>query len=147
MTQLEAARTGLITTEMRRVAQRECVAAEFIRDEVARGRMVIPANQRHLAGSAGQAPTALSGHVRAYPDVAGGHPGARANARYWVNQTVAQRGAEINGADVLRGERAPRRRHVPHRPIDFLRLEHQTFFAEYMLAGQQSIAGNGEMHV
>ncbi|TMA46883.1 MAG: hypothetical protein E6J81_09560 [Deltaproteobacteria bacterium] len=40
MTQLEAARTGLITTEMRRVAQRECVAAEFIRDEVARGRMV-----------------------------------------------------------------------------------------------------------
>ena len=109
MTQLEAARTGLITTEMRRVAQRECVAAEFIRDEVARGRMVIPANQRHLAGSAGQAPTALSGHVRAYPDVAGGHPGARANARYWVNQTVAQRGAEMNGADVLRGERAPRR--------------------------------------
>ena len=109
MTQLEAARTGLITTEMRRVAQRECVAAEFIRDEVARGRMVIPANQRHLAGSAGQAPTALSGHARAYPDVAGGYPGARADARYWVNQTVAQRGAEMNGADVLRGERAPRR--------------------------------------
>ncbi len=51
MTQLEAARKGLITAEMRRVAQRECVAPEFIRDEVARGRLVIPANQRHLAGS------------------------------------------------------------------------------------------------
>src|SRR5438874_5145545 len=56
MTQLEAARTGLITAEMRRVAQRECVTPEFIRDEVARGRLVIPANVRHLAGSGGAEP-------------------------------------------------------------------------------------------
>src|SRR5207247_2398935 len=56
MTQLEAARKGLITGEMRRVAQRECARPEFIRDEVARGRLVIPANKRHLAGSAGAAP-------------------------------------------------------------------------------------------
>ena len=31
MTQLEAARKGLITVEMRRVAQRECVAPEYER--------------------------------------------------------------------------------------------------------------------
>ncbi len=31
---------------------------EFIRDEVARGRLVIPANVRHLAGSGGAAPDA-----------------------------------------------------------------------------------------
>jgi len=107
MTQLEAARTGLITAEMRRVAQRECVTPEFIRDEVARGRLVIPANKRHLAGSGGQAPS--DGHDRSYPAVAVGHPGAGADARLWVNQTVAQRWAVIRDPNVLRGEGAPRR--------------------------------------
>jgi phosphomethylpyrimidine synthase len=48
MTQLIEARAGRITEPMRRVAQRENVPATFIRDEVARGRMVIPANRRHL---------------------------------------------------------------------------------------------------
>ena len=32
MTQLEAARKGIVTAEMRRVAERECVGADFIRD-------------------------------------------------------------------------------------------------------------------
>jgi phosphomethylpyrimidine synthase len=50
MTQYEQARTGAITPEMRRVAQREGVAPELIRDEVAVGRLVIPANRLHLAG-------------------------------------------------------------------------------------------------
>src|SRR5438874_8769320 len=49
MTQLEAARTGLITEQMQFVAQREDLAAELIRDEVARGRMVIPANTVQLS--------------------------------------------------------------------------------------------------
>jgi phosphomethylpyrimidine synthase len=49
MTQLEAARQGQITPEMEFVAQREDLAPEHIRDEVARGRMVIPANVNHLA--------------------------------------------------------------------------------------------------
>jgi phosphomethylpyrimidine synthase len=48
MTQLEAARQGQITEEMQFVAQREDLAPELIRDEVARGRMVIPANKVHL---------------------------------------------------------------------------------------------------
>src|SRR5947209_13132372 len=48
MTQLEAARKGLLTDEMRYVAKREALDAELIRDEVARGRMVIPANTVHL---------------------------------------------------------------------------------------------------
>ena len=56
MTQLEAARKGIITPEMVRVAQRENVTPEFIREEVARGRLIIPANVRHLAGSGGSAP-------------------------------------------------------------------------------------------
>src|SRR5438034_8619881 len=48
MTQFEAARQRTITPEMQFVAQREDLEAELIRDEVARGRMVIPANVVHL---------------------------------------------------------------------------------------------------
>ena len=49
-TQLEHARLGLITPEMQRVAQREPhLTAEQIRDEIAAGRMVIPANKVALA--------------------------------------------------------------------------------------------------
>src|SRR5713101_2351298 len=51
MTQIEAAREGTITEEMRFVAAREELDAELIRDEVARGRMVIPANKVHLQKS------------------------------------------------------------------------------------------------
>jgi phosphomethylpyrimidine synthase len=48
MTQLEAARKGVITEEMHFVAAREDLDPELIRDEVGRGRMVIPANTVHL---------------------------------------------------------------------------------------------------
>src|SRR5271169_758643 len=46
-TQMHYARKGLVTEEMVYVAQREKVAPELIRDEVARGRMIVPANIRH----------------------------------------------------------------------------------------------------
>src|SRR5438046_9426782 len=48
-TQMHFARRGLVTPEMERVAEREKVEPELIRDEVARGRMVIPANVNHAA--------------------------------------------------------------------------------------------------
>src|SRR5262245_39269781 len=48
MTQIEAARNGVVTEEMKFVAAREDLDAELVRDEVARGRMVIPANKVHL---------------------------------------------------------------------------------------------------
>jgi phosphomethylpyrimidine synthase len=49
VTQLEHARLGRITPQMRRVAEREPhLSAEQVRDEVASGRMVIPANVVHL---------------------------------------------------------------------------------------------------
>ena len=48
VTQLEHARLGAITPEMRRVAEREPhLTPEQVRDEVAAGRMVIPANSVH----------------------------------------------------------------------------------------------------
>jgi len=48
MTQYEQAQAGAITAEMEYVARREDLTAETVRDEVAAGRMVIPANQVHL---------------------------------------------------------------------------------------------------
>jgi phosphomethylpyrimidine synthase len=49
-TQLEHARLGIITPEMKRVAEREShLTPEQVRDEVAAGRMVIPANKVHLS--------------------------------------------------------------------------------------------------
>jgi phosphomethylpyrimidine synthase len=46
-TQIHYARKGLITPEMESVARREGLEAELIRAEVARGRMIIPANIHH----------------------------------------------------------------------------------------------------
>jgi len=47
VTQIHLARQGVISEEMARVAAREKLPPELIRDEVARGRMVIPANLNH----------------------------------------------------------------------------------------------------
>ncbi|MBU3066055.1 phosphomethylpyrimidine synthase ThiC [Nocardia sp. NEAU-G5] len=46
-TQLAWARQGIITSEMRYIAAREGVSPELVRDEVAGGRAVIPANHNH----------------------------------------------------------------------------------------------------
>ncbi len=48
MTQLEQARANVITAEMEAVARCEQLDPELVRSEVARGRMVIPANKIHL---------------------------------------------------------------------------------------------------
>ncbi|KAL7543036.1 hypothetical protein ACHAXR_012340 [Thalassiosira sp. AJA248-18] len=47
-TQMHFARKGMITEEMLFVAERENVAPEFVRDEVARGRAIITSNKNHL---------------------------------------------------------------------------------------------------
>jgi len=48
-TQMGLARRGVVSPEMQRVAEREQLPAETIREEVARGRMIIPANVHHAA--------------------------------------------------------------------------------------------------
>ena len=45
--QMHYARRGIITQEMRFVAIRESVTPEFVRDEIARGRAILPANINH----------------------------------------------------------------------------------------------------
>jgi phosphomethylpyrimidine synthase len=46
-TQMHYARKGMVTGEMQYVAQREKIEPELVRSEVARGRMIIPANINH----------------------------------------------------------------------------------------------------
>ena len=47
VSQMHYARQGLITEEMDYVAKRDGLPPELIREEVARGRMIIPANINH----------------------------------------------------------------------------------------------------
>jgi len=49
MTQLELAKEGIISPQMEVVAQHEGVEAEFVRQGVARGTIVIPANTKHAS--------------------------------------------------------------------------------------------------
>src|SRR5258708_1370623 len=48
-TQMHLARQGIVSPEMARVAEREELEETLVRDEVARGRMIIPANVGHDA--------------------------------------------------------------------------------------------------
>ncbi|MHB1044110.1 MAG: phosphomethylpyrimidine synthase ThiC [Eubacteriales bacterium] len=48
-TQMDAARKGLITRKMQAVARKEGVAGETLRDLIAAGKVVIPANRRHAS--------------------------------------------------------------------------------------------------
>src|SRR5688572_31008877 len=50
-TQMTYARRGEITDAMRFVAEREELSPDLVRDEIAIGRLIIPANVRHLAGT------------------------------------------------------------------------------------------------
>ncbi|KKL44613.1 hypothetical protein LCGC14_2363910, partial [marine sediment metagenome] len=49
-TQIYYAGQGVITDAMRRVAEKEDLPPEVVREELGRGRMVIPANVQHIAG-------------------------------------------------------------------------------------------------
>src|SRR5581483_2994646 len=46
-TQMHYGRQGVVTEEMEYVAKRESIEPELVRSEVARGRMIIPANIHH----------------------------------------------------------------------------------------------------
>ena len=139
MTQLESARKGVTTPEMIRVALRENTTPEFIRDHVAAGRIVIPANVRHLVGSGGQAEgiegsrdqgikekgngdhrletgatisnpqSAIRNPQLAYPTQSTGHPNHRPGSALWVNQTVNQRRKWLDDPQHMTGALAAKR--------------------------------------
>src|SRR5882724_13559738 len=45
--QMHFARKGVVTEEMEYIAKKEKLTPQLVRDEVARGRMIIPANVNH----------------------------------------------------------------------------------------------------
>ena len=48
-TQMEAAKKGIITPEMKRIAEKEYMDAETLRSKVAKGEVAIPCNVRHTS--------------------------------------------------------------------------------------------------
>ena len=46
-TQMDAAKKGIITPEMKIVAEKENISPETLRDRVARGTVAIPCNKNH----------------------------------------------------------------------------------------------------
>jgi phosphomethylpyrimidine synthase len=49
MTQMRLARAGTVSPAMRRAAERERLVPEVVRNEIAAGRMIVPANPRHVS--------------------------------------------------------------------------------------------------
>lgn len=130
MTQLESAREGVITAEMIRVAIRENVTPEFVRDCVARGSVVIPANVRHLAGGGGMTPAA----ARPGDEAPGHAPSAKASRHADTKGNGAEK---VNGA----GGRADVDPHSEtSHPYSTDRLGHPTATPDSLLWVNQTVA-------
>src|SRR5690606_11234755 len=96
-TQLEFARLGVITPEMERVAKREPhLTPAQSRDEIAAGRMVLPANKTHLAH--GLVPMAIG---RASRTKINAHMGASPVSSGTEAEVEKLRWAEPWGADTV----------------------------------------------
>ncbi len=108
MTQLQSARSGHITPEMRRVAQRDNVTAAFIRDQVAAGKLIIPANKRHLAGSSGTAPAGGGCLREGIPEDVGARRDSRTSKVDGNRQSTQDSGLRTQNSP-CGGERAPAR--------------------------------------
>ena len=92
MTQIDAARAGIITPQMEIVAAKENRSTEFIREGVAAGRIAIPANINHTSLS----PEGVGGGLRTKINVNLGISGDAADeAREWRKvETALAYGAE-----------------------------------------------------
>ena len=109
VTQLRHACEGSITAEMRRVAERENESVETIRDEVARGRMIIPANVNHAALDA--MCIGKNSRVKINANIGNSQTTSEIDAEIEKLQTSVQYGADTvmdlsSGGDILRIRRA-----------------------------------------
>jgi len=101
MTQYEQAVAGQTTPEMQRVAEREGIDAETVRREIAAGRLVIPANRRHLAGAGGGAKLDVCGIGRALRTKINANIGASPVSSCKEQELVKLRLAVRYGADAV----------------------------------------------
>lgn len=96
MTQMDAARAGTVTTQMRQVADDERVEPELVRAGVAAGRIAIPANARHV--ELGLHAHGVGAGLRTKVNVNLGISGDIANApQEWEKVSVAEK----HGADAI----------------------------------------------
>ena len=103
-TQVHRARQGEISREMRRVAEREELPPELIRDEVARGRMVIPANVHHLAGLLDPMAIGLKARVKINANI-GNSPTTSSLAEEVDKLTVSEKWGADTVMDLSTGKR------------------------------------------
>ncbi len=96
MTQIEIARRGEVSDAMTYVANREGLDPELVRSEVARGRMVIPANTAHLG--AGLEPMAIGIKARCKVNANIGNSAVTSNIE---NELAKLRMAVSLGADTV----------------------------------------------
>jgi phosphomethylpyrimidine synthase len=102
MTQMDLARKGTISPAMQRVAEREGLDAGTIRDEVARGRMVIPANVHH--GRLDPMAIGLAARVKINANI-GSSPTTSGTAEEVEKLTLAERWGADTVMDLSTGKR------------------------------------------
>jgi phosphomethylpyrimidine synthase len=100
-TQYEQARAGRITPQMLRVAERENLPPERIRDELAAGRLAIPANRLHVAGAGGGEPLDPCGIGRALTTKINANIGASPDSSCRDLELTKLRWAVRYGADTV----------------------------------------------
>jgi phosphomethylpyrimidine synthase len=101
MTQYQQACSGTITPEMRRVARRENLPEATIRDEIAAGRLVVPANRRHLAESEAGVALDPAGIGRAATTKINANLGASPNSSCREQELLKMQWALKYGADAV----------------------------------------------
>ncbi len=101
-TQMHLARQGVVSPEMERVAEREQLAPEVIRDEVARGRMIIPANVHH--GALDPMAIGLAARVKINANI-GSSPTSSSIAEEVEKLTVSERWGADTVMDLSTGKR------------------------------------------
>lgn len=102
--QRQAAREGVITLAMERVAEREQLPPETVREEVAHGRMIIPANISHLRGALDPMAIGLRARVKINANI-GSSPTSSSLAEEVGKLALAQRWGADTVMDLSTGKR------------------------------------------
>ena len=83
-TQLESARAGIITDEMKKAVEKEPISAEQLRDLIAAGLSVLPSNVKHSISD----PRAIGKNLKTKVNA---NRGAAANAVPWTSRRKSWR--------------------------------------------------------
>src|SRR5207245_7072602 len=93
-TQMHHARRGEVTDAMRFVAGREELAPEVVRDEIAIGRLIIPANIHHLAGALQPMAVGKAARVKINANIGNSQVSSDVKGEIETRQSAVQDGAD-----------------------------------------------------